>query len=300
MFKKKDNIYNFSTPKSQGEYIGQVISANSDNFTIETKYSLSMQDGLCFIQNDELSGCLINKCEKIKGGYKVYPNKKLQLKQNQKIYRNIDTEFNKTLEHSHIMRKLSVKFTVYNQNIEVRDEFNNKVELIFSAEPAKNIESMKNNFKKSLSKTTDTPYFVENIDFKCDIMPFLAVSEINKLRNEILNKLSEKILSKYKVKKQKPVDIAQFPDKGGDYHLNVHNKSAKEFYELCNCKVSENSFESIKNHKGKELMRMRHCLRRAVCGCNDNRKLFLEDEKKVKYPLLFDCKNCEMAVLAPC
>ena len=299
LFNQKDNIYNFITPKSTGEYIGEVLFCSDNNFTIKTKQELSPQDGLCFIQNNELSGCLINKCEKIKDGYKVYPNKKIQIPKNTKIYRNINTAFNKTLENSKITRKLDVYFAVFNNKIEVRDEFNNKIEIVFNAEPAKNIENMKNNFIKSLSKTAHTPYLVKNIEFKCNILPFMAVSEINKIRNELLNNLSEKKLLRYKVKKQKPIDIAKFPLDKGDYHLNVHNKKAQEFYELCDCNVKERSFESIKNHKNKELMRTRHCLKRALLNCSENRRLFLEDEKGIKYPLIFDCKNCEMAILAP-
>ena len=189
-------------------------------------------------------------------------------------------------------------FKILENKIELKDEFNNKVELSFSAEPAKNTDSMKNNFIKSLSKTTETPYLVENIEFKSKIIPFMAVSEINKLRNELLNQLSEKILSKYKVKKQKPVDIAKFPLQEGDYRLNIHNNKSMEFYELCDCKVKERSFESINNHKNKELMRTRHCLKRATIGCGSKEKLFLEDEMRTKYKLEFDCKNCEMIILA--
>ncbi len=299
LFNKKDNIYNFATPKSTGEYIGNISSSNPDNFIVKTNLELFPQDGLCYIQNNELSGCLINKCEKIKEGYKVYPNKKLQLLKGTKIYRNIDVKFNKTLEHSKTIRKLGVSFSIFDNKIELRDEFSNKVEFLFDAQKAQNIENMKNSFKKSLSKTSDTPYSVKDIEFRCETMPFLAVSEINKLRNELLNALSEKILSKYKVKKQKPIDIAKFPLNECDYRLNVHNKNAEEFYELCDCKVRERRFEIIKNHKGKELMRSKHCLKKASIGCKDTRDLFLEDDKKTKYPLLFDCKNCEMAILAP-
>ncbi|MBQ8475649.1 U32 family peptidase, partial [bacterium] len=100
LFNKKDNIYNFQTPKSMGEFIGNVINNANDNFTIKTREELHSQDGLCFIQNDELEGCLINRCEKIKEGYRIYPNKKLTIAKNTKIYRNSDVQFNKTLENS--------------------------------------------------------------------------------------------------------------------------------------------------------------------------------------------------------
>ena len=113
------------------------------------------------------------------------------------------------------------------------------------------------------------------------------------------------IYNYYKTKKQKPVDIAQFPTKEGDYRLNVHNKKAKEFYEACGCKVLEKSFESLKKEErlNKELMRTKHCLKRAFLGCNSviekDNGLFLVDEYNVKFPLEFDCKNCEMIVLSP-
>ena len=299
LFGKKDNIYNFTTPKSTGEFIGNVINSTNDSFTIKTNKELSPQDGLCFVLNNELRGCLINKCEKIKEGYKIFPNKKIKPERNSKIFRNIDTKFNYTLEHSRTVRKLEVNFRIFDNKIEVKDEFSNKVEIDFKAQEAKNIDGMKDNFKKSLSKTNDTPYLVKNIEFKCNVMPFLPVSSINKLRNELLEALSQKILSRYKIKKQKNIDIAKFPLSSGDYHLNVHNKQAKEFYELCECAVREGSFESVNDYKGKELMRTRHCLKRALLSCSDTKKLFLEDEKGIKYPLLFDCKNCEMAILAP-
>ena len=300
LFNKKDNIYNFITPKSTGEYIGKVISVNDKNFTIKTKEEINPQDGLCFIAQNELQGCLVNKVEKTKEGVKIFPNKKINLKKGDDIYRNIDTKFNKTLENSKTKRKLEVNFTIEENKIILKDENNTKVELDYTFnEFANNQEKMKENFTKALTKTQDSPYLVKKVIFKTEKLGFLPVSLINELRREILEKLSQKILSNYKTKKQKPIDIAEFPCKEGDYHLNVHNSKAKEFYELCDCKIIENSFESIKNHKNKELMRTKHCLKRATLGCKSSEELFLIDEKNVKYPLKFDCKNCEMVILAP-
>ncbi|HCB11125.1 MAG TPA: hypothetical protein DEO94_03075, partial [Cyanobacteria bacterium UBA11991] len=54
-------------------------------------------------------------------------------------------------------------------------------------------------------------------------------------------------------------------------------------------------------HTGAELMRCKHCLRYSANICskkvNYNKRLFLVDENGKKYPLRFDCKNCEMVVL---
>lgn len=293
LFNKKDNIYNFLSPKSMGEYVGVVENSSPDGFVVKTKIELNPQDGLCFEFQNELQGCLINSVSKVKSGVKIIPNKKIVIPKGVKIFRNIDVKFLNTLENSKTVRKLDVIFKVFEDKIEVFDDFSNKIVVTFeSKEFANNQEKMKENFKKSLSKTNDTPYFVKNIEFLAEKLPFLPVSQINELRRQALDDLSKKILEKYKTKKQKPVEIAKFPLNEGDFKLNIKNKYAKEFYEMCGCKEA-------KNNNKKELMRMKHCLKRATLGCKANDKLFLEDEKGVKYPLLFDCKNCEMAILEP-
>ena len=299
LFNKKDNIYNFTSPKSIGEYLGVTTSANDKCFTIKTKAEISAQDGLCFTLGNEFVGCLVNSAEKTKDGVKIYPNKKLNLQKGIEVYRNLDIQFNKILDNTKTTRKLDVNFVVYENKIEVFDDFNNKVSLDYEFdEIANNQENMKQNFIKALSKTSDTPYLAKNIEFKLEEFPFLPVSKINEIRREILEKLSEKILSKYRAKQQKPVDIAKFPKDCGDYKLNVHNKKAREFYEMCDCKIEQMSFESS-NPKNCELMRTKHCLKRASLGCESHEELFLVDEKGLKYPLQFDCKNCEMVILAP-
>jgi hypothetical protein len=50
--------------------------------------------------------------------------------------------------------------------------------------------------------------------------------------------------------------------------------------------------------KPTELMRTKHCLKYAFNMCKSSKNLFLIDEKGVKYPLKFDCKNCEMVILS--
>ena len=74
------------------------------------------------------------------------------------------------------------------------------------------------------------------------------------------------------------------------------------FYEFSNCKVKEYSLEKTKDFKNKELMRTKHCLKRAFLGCEGQTPkggLFLLDEKGEKFPLEFDCKNCEMVIHSP-
>lgn len=298
LFNKKDNIYNFSTPKSIGEYIGEVTSSNGNCFTIRTKKELNPQDGLCFIAQNELQGMLVNSVQKTKEGFKVFVNKPINLKKGQKINRNIDIQFNKTLENTKTTRKLEVEFIVKENELIVFDENKNKETLeIVSDEVANNQQKMKENFIKSLSKTSNCPFMVSKITFETDNLKFLPVSKINELRREILENLVQKILSRYKTKKQKPIELEQYPYEKGDYRLNVHNEKAKEFYENSMCEVLDYSLEKTNNkNQPLELMRTKHCLKRAFLGCNGVKKLFLVDDKGYKYPLEFDCKNCEMVI----
>lgn len=303
LFNKKDNIYNFATPKSTGEKIGIIISLNDNNFCVKTNKILNPQDGLCSITNDELAGCLINRVEKIKDGYKIFPNKKINFKKGDTIFRNSDTAFNKILETTKTARKLEVEIIVSSNEIIIYDINKNKEEIeISDFEIAQNQQKMKENYIKSLSKTLDTPFLVKNIIFEAKELKFIPVSKLNELRRDLCEKLRIKILSRYKVKKQKQIDISKFPQETGDYRLNVHNKKAGEFYELCDCRIIENSFESIKNLNNKELMRTKHCLKRVFIGCDkkiEDKSLFLVDEKGIKYPLTFDCKKCETIVNSP-
>ena len=93
-----------------GEYLGIITSANDKCFVIKTKSEISAQDGLCFVLGTELIGCLVNSAERTKDGIKIYPNKKLNLQKGVEVYRNLDVQFNKTLENSKTYRKLDINF----------------------------------------------------------------------------------------------------------------------------------------------------------------------------------------------
>jgi len=100
---------------------------------------------------------------------------------------------------------------------------------------------------------------------------------------------------------QKPIGYGKFPIQQVEYHANVFNNEAKEFYKECGCEILEPALETSNNIKsGIELMRCKHCLRFAAGLCGKSvKKLYLIDEKGKKYPLKFDCKNCEMIILSP-
>lgn len=283
----RKRCFNFESPKSLGEKLGKITKVGKDYFEISDG-DVSKQDGLYFNGN----GCLVNKVE----GKKIYPNKMDGIVAGLEVYRNFDSKFEKQLENSKIKRQIGVKFSFKNGILTVTDEDENSVNFTLdSCEEAKNPEKMKENFITQLKKTGDSDFYVEDIEILSEI-PFMPISQINEIRRTILEKLMNERLKNYKRELQKPLKYVKFPKETLDYKANIHNQRAKEFYENCGCEVCEMSAES--GAFPKELMRTKHCLKFAFNMCKSPKRLFLIDEKWKKYPLMFDCKNCEMVVLA--
>lgn len=280
----RQKCFNFDSPKSRGEKLGKVSKIGRDWFELDAE--LSPQDGLCF--ND--TGSLVNKVE----GHKIYPNRMDGITVGTLIYRNFDAKFDKLLKNSKIKRQIAVEFELNNGILTATDEDNNSVNINITGEVPKNPDKMTETFINQLKKTGESDFFVTGVRIPASA-PFLPVSEINALRREILDLLMKERLKNYRREVQKPLKRTQYFEKELDYKANIHNQTAKCFYENSGCRVCEMSAESG-NGKPQELMRTKHCLKYAFNMCKSSKKLFLIDEKGKKYRLEFDCKNCEMVL----
>lgn len=282
----RKKCFNFESPKSLGEKLGKITKVGKDCFELNAE--VSKQDGLYF--NGQ--GCLVNKVE----GRKIYPNKMDGIAVGIDVYRNFDSRFEKQLENSKIKRRIGVKFVCKNGVLNAQDEDGNFVVFVLpQGEMPKNSEKMRENFINQLKKTGESDFYTENTEIIGEL-PFMPVSKINEVRRKILSDLMNERLKNYKRDLQKPLKYAEFPQKELDYRANIHNSEAKCFYENSGCKVCEMSAES--GAFPKELMRTKHCLKFAFNMCKSPEKLFLIDEKGKKYPLKFDCANCEMVISA--
>lgn len=282
----RKKCFNFESPKSLGEKLGKITKVGKDCFELNAE--VSKQDGLYF--NGQ--GCLVNNIE----GRRIYPNKMDGIAVGIDVYRNFDSRFEKQLENSKIKRRIGVKFVCKNGVLNAQDEDGNFVVFVLpQGEMPKNSEKMRENFINQLKKTGESDFYTENTEIIGEL-PFMPVSKINEVRRKILSDLMNERLKNYKRDLQKPLKYAEFPQKELDYRANIHNSEAKCFYENSGCKVCEMSAES--GAFPKELMRAKHCLKFAFNMCKSPEKLFLIDEKGKKYPLKFDCANCEMVISA--
>ena len=293
---ERGQCFNFLSPKSRGEKIGKVKRICHNYFEINA--DLSPQDGLCFISDGEMTGFLVNRVD----GNKVYPNKMDGIKSGTLLYRNFDAKFEKQLETTKTVRKIDVAIYVKDGFISAKDEDFNEVKVQLPVgEAPKNLEKMKETLINQFFKTGETIFKCSEINIFDDKIPFLPVSQINDLRRELLQMLSNERLRNYTRNSQNPIRYADYPESKIDYRGNVFNNSAKQFYSNCNCEVLEGALEAKETiPSGIELMRTKHCLKFAAGLCGQPcKKLYLVDVKGKKYPLKFDCKNCEMVIQSP-
>lgn len=292
----RNQCFNFISSKSMGEKIGKIKRIFHNYFEIDAE--LNPQDGLCFIQNGELNGVLVNKVE----GRKVYPNKMNGLKSGMLLYRNFDAKFDKALNSSKTVRKIAVSFEINNGKLFAKDEDNNLVSILLpSGEKPNNYEKLKENYVAQLNKTGASDFYTVEVKINDNNLSFVPVSVMNSLRRDVLDLLMSERLKNYKRSSQKDLNYTDYPQKVMDFRANVYNEEAKQFYKACNCEIKQSALESLDKIPSKiELMRTKHCLKFAAGLCQKpTKKLFLEDVKGKKYPLKFDCKNCEMVILSP-
>jgi len=292
---KRNHCYNFDTPKSLGEKLGKVKIVGKDYFELEKNVPLNPQDGLCFIDKDGLQGCLVNKTV----GKKIFPNRMPVLNIGDTIYRNSDIAYEKALTNAKIQRKIEIDISIMPDGITLSDEDGNTINVtIPTGETPKNQQKANETFLTQLKKTGDTEFEIKNLKIKCDL-PFLPISVINEFRRNIFTLLMDERLKNYPKKIQSPLKSAIYLQQELDYRANVLNESAKNFYYNCCCEVKEPALEKELPHRIVELMRTKHCLKYACGMCQKPIQLFLQDEKGVKFPLKFDCENCEMIILSP-
>jgi len=298
--KGRTDCFNQESPKSRGEYLSEVIEVKKDCFKLKTDKEIHPQDGIYY--NGD--GFAVNK---VLNNY-IYPNKPINLKVGDKLWRNFDAEFEKELAKP-VKRQIGVKILIHPSSSHSRGEgytvtLTDEDGISISKslpqdEKANNPEKMKETFIKQFSKTGESDFYIKDIKIATEL-PFMPVSEINQLRRELFEQLMQKRLEVYEMNRewQKPMHHAKYFSNEVDYRANVHNKSAKHFYEKCGVNVLEPSFESQKPNRPVAIMRCKHCIKYALNMCKSPLNLQLRDEFGKIYPLNFDCKNCEMRVLS--
>ena len=298
------------TPKSMGEYIGEVIWCNPLRMEIETDKILHNGDGLCFLNQDNelvglradvvrtVAGCVpavgkkTSNCEDAvvdNGVVTVSTNRPHGAFRGAKIYRNLDLEWQKQVEASTGNRKIDIDLvlseteTGYELSAFLRRDARPCVSTSIQCDKiiANNPEKATENIRKKALQWGDTVFNPVNLELKFNEPRLIPASVIGEMKRDLVMKLTDELV---------------------ENHRNNHpcrdtpRVSAVESDGRMRC-VPTNPDEIPA-----ALMTCHHCIRYAngMCSKETGQKatpLFIRNGANT-FRLEFDCRNCLMRVMA--
>ena len=178
---------NWNTPKSTGEYIGEVIEVRGNTLRVKLKDGVTLHNGDGLTIGSE--GCSVNGVE----GNIIKINKNLSTALTPRegaLYRNLDVEFVRSL---HAERRIPVEvifketengFEILYKAISSRKVWRGTFD--FPHEAAKNETKAIENIRVQLSKLGDTPYIAQSVQIESKPY-FIPISVLNQWRRETIN-----------------------------------------------------------------------------------------------------------------
>ncbi len=286
------------TPKSMGEYIGEVAWCNPLRMEIKTDKVLHNGDGLCFLnQDNELVGLradrIVADCVPAVGKPKrtgncgdavadnvmVSTNRPHGVHRGAKVYRNYDIEWQKQGDASTGNRKIDIDLTL--SETKTGYEFicrdTPRVSATIQCEKisANNPEKATENIRKKALQWGDTPFNPVNLELKFNEPRLIPASVIGEMKRDLVAKLTEELIENHRNNRE---------------HRQDHTPSRMDV-----CQTSPNPDEIPSR-----LMTCHHCIRYAngMCSRETGQKaepLFIRNGANT-FRLEFDCRNCLMYV----
>ena len=177
---------NWETPKSTGEKIGRVVAIRKDAICVQLQPNIILRngDGICF--GDK--GFAINHVD----GEWIYPNQMPNIQRGTILYRNLDTEFLRSLQAKRQI-PVDICFEVIPQGyrLTIGDK---TTDFVAEHQEAQNKERALQTIIQQLSKLGDTEFVVRTIQVINDtqlcseVFPyFIPISQLNQWRRELMS-----------------------------------------------------------------------------------------------------------------
>ncbi|MEN6375469.1 MAG: U32 family peptidase [Smithella sp.] len=303
----RQKVASLDTQKSIGQYLGKITCVGKDFFRLD-HHDLQNGDGLCFFtKKNDLAGFRVERVDK----GKIYPNNMTGLATGITLYRNYDIALTRALKKSSADRRIAVEMNFRQENtlirLAARDEDGNAAEAAkeISFEPPRDPVRAVKQIEKHLASTGNTPYLTARLTIEPEQPGFLPASTLNGIRRDVLERLTAIRSEAYLRQSIKiiPNDFP-YPEKKLDFHANVYNAQARQFYERHGASVVEPALETLSNATEKTVMTTRYCLRYQLDLCPGmqhpafpvKEPLRLRDAHHT-YRLEFDCRKCRMFVI---
>ena len=266
------------TPKSMGEYIGEVTWCNPLRMEIATDKTLHNGDGLCFLnQDNELVGLRADVVNLGRDGvHTVSTNRPHGAHRGAKIYRNYDLEWQKQVDASTGNRKIGIDLvlaeteTGYELSATYRDAMHRvSAGIQCNKITATNPDKATENIRKKALQWGDTVFTPVHLDLQFSEPRLIPASVIGEMKRQLVEKLTDALVE--------------------------HHQSQRECRDVSR-NVSTTDPDAIPDH----LMTCHHCIRHAngMCSKETGQKatpLYLRNGAHI-FRLEFDCRNCLMYV----
>ena len=316
---RQNYIFQPVSPKSFGEPIGTVSKVDGKKIWIKTTHTLNNGDGFCFVNSrGDLEGFRANTAN----GNVITSAESVKISVGDKVYRNSDEAFNKTLGNESAKRKIKIfinvkdnvfAFSLGSASAEVLGTGGELAVSHTYTEPLDKAQKDPSAYiSTQLSKLGDSIFEAENICVNTKY--FFPASVLGNIRRILCEELTLNIINlPYSPLVLPQQNDSKFPLVSDSYLNNIANAKATEFYYEHGAKVSARAFE-LEAKDDATLMFCKHCIRLALGACPKqnpsapepvegsefrttklNEPLFLI-HKNYYLRLHFNCKDCVMEV----
>lgn len=184
LHKRTPQMANWDTPKSTGEKIGQVVALRKDAICVQLQPNITLHngDGICF----EDKGFAINRVE----GEWIYPNQMPNIQRGTILYRNLDTEFLRSLQAKRQI-PVDIHFEVIPEGYRLTIG-EKTTDFVAEHQEANNTQRALQTIIQQLSKLGDTDFAARNIQvinnnqICSEHFPyFIPISQLNLWRRQL-------------------------------------------------------------------------------------------------------------------
>jgi len=308
LFERSKDIFSFDTPKSLGEEMGYVKEIRGNYIVVAGVKPFNNGDGICYLdERGKLRGLRINRVE----NNKLFPAGDVpRIKRHTILYRNYDQEFEKVMQRKSAERKLGVALRLeenhFGFTLTMTDEDDVSVSIALNREKELARTPQTENLKNQLGKLGNTPFEATSIEVALKDNWFIPSSVIAELRREAVDKLLSARRMNYRQEiVSMPETSHPYPQGELTYLGNVMNRYAMQFYLHHDVARVASAYEQ-QAPAGAVLMFCKHCLRYSMGWCPVRHKekspfrepYYLVSADGKRFRLEFDCKRCQMKVLA--
>ncbi len=316
---RKIDIGAFDSPKYIGLPVGEVLKVGKDFLDVSVTDTLTNGDGLNVLIKRDIVGFRANTVEKTgKNQYRVWPNEMPEtlknVRPNHPLNRNLDHNWQQALTKTSSERRIAVDLDLGGWEEQLiltltsEDGVSVTKTLEGQFEVANNPEKAYSNLRDGLTKLGQTMYQARKVELNLPAPLFVPNSQLNQLRREAIDELTDARLQQYQRGTRKPVSVPPpvYPDEHLTFLANVYNHKAREFYQRYGVKLIDAAYEAHEEKGEVPVMITKHCLRFAFNLCPKQAKGSVKSWKATPMQLVhqdevltlkFDCKPCEMHVI---